>query len=65
MHEIKDMQIIKEAENKCLESLKKLKDYSDTEVAHMFADDALCLFLKEIGMDDIVIEYDKIDKWYA
>lgn len=37
----------------------------DPESAHVEADDILCDFLKNLGYEDIVIEYEKIDKWYS
>jgi hypothetical protein len=37
----------------------------DPESVHAEADDILCDFLKNLGYEDIVIEYEKIDKWYS
>ena len=37
----------------------------DTESAHGAADHILCQLLVELGLEDIVDEYDKINKWYA
>lgn len=45
-------------------SLQKLSE-DDPEIAHIEADDILCNFLKELGYADIVIEYEKIEKWFS
>jgi len=37
----------------------------DTEVAHSDADDILVGLLSEMGLDDIVHEWDRVKKWYA
>ena len=37
----------------------------DTECAHGDADSILCEFLIDLGYDDVVIEYSKIEKWFA
>jgi len=51
------------------EYIKKLKALqsieNDTESAHIDADDLLLDLLKDLGYDDVVKEYEKIDKWYA
>ncbi|WP_313266530.1 hypothetical protein [Sphingobacterium sp.] len=47
------------------QSLIDLQYNDDTEIAHIQADNILCQFLKELGYEDIVEEYDKIDKWYV
>jgi len=36
-----------------------------TEDAHINADNILCEILTKLGYDDIVKEFDKLDKWYA
>lgn len=43
--------------------LQQLSD--DPEVAHSIADDILCELLKSLGYEDVVIEWEQIDKWYA
>lgn len=48
-----------------LETLRKLVDDKDTEVAHIKADDILCRILLDLGYDEIVEAYDAVDKWYA
>ena len=37
----------------------------DEEDGHMEADDVLCKYLKELGHEEIVNEFNKINKWYA
>ena len=37
----------------------------DIEMDHIRADDVLCEILKTLGYEDVVIEYDAINKWYA
>ncbi|HDC4311279.1 TPA: hypothetical protein ACOEGN_001450 [Enterobacter kobei] len=37
----------------------------DVEMDHIRADDVLCEILKTLGYEDVVIEYDAINKWYA
>lgn len=45
--------------------LKELQGSNDPECAHASADGILCEILEALGYDEIVNEYDKIDKWYA
>lgn len=45
--------------------LKAEQNNPDTEVAHGNADDLLCDLLKQFGLNRLVEEYNKIDKWYA
>lgn len=50
------------------EAMTKLKleqASGDIEVAHCNADGVLCELLKSLGYDDVVAEWEKIDKWYA
>lgn len=51
--------------DQALEILKVAQEESDTEYAHIVADDALCWFLNSLGYRDVVEEYEKIKKWYA
>jgi hypothetical protein len=37
----------------------------DTEDAHWSADALLCELLKELGLEDVVSEWQEVDKWYA
>lgn len=48
-----------------LKKLRELRDNTDQEMAHVYADDVLCDLLKSLGYEDIVDEYENIDKWYA
>lgn len=45
--------------------LKQLQTINDTEYAHIEADDVLTDLLNELGYNDILDEYSKVDKWYA
>lgn len=48
-----------------INKLKILKDMSDKEIAHCNADDVICDLLKSLGYEDVIREFDEIDKWYA
>ena len=48
-----------------LEELIKLRYNSDTEDAHVRADDLLCDILEQLGEDEIVKAFQGIKKWYA
>ena len=37
----------------------------DTEIAHSDADDVLCALLDELGYGEVVVEYNKVSKWFA
>lgn len=45
--------------------LQEQQLHGDIERAHVEADDILCQLLVELGLEDVVAEFDKIDKWYA
>lgn len=50
------------------EAIKKLLEIQksvDIEIAHGDADDVLCDLLISLGYEDVVIEYNAIEKWYA
>ena len=47
------------------ERLIELQKEWDVEAAHSDADDILCDILKELGYNDIVEEFIKVEKWYA
>ena len=47
------------------QELITLQKLSDCEAAHVKADQILLDILLDLGYDDIVQEYEKIDKWYA
>lgn len=48
-----------------LEELKVIAKDTDTEVAHVDADDVLCQLLSDLGYNDVVMAYRQIGKWYA
>ena len=50
---------------KAIETLQMLQQSHDTELAHIDADDVLCELLKSLGYEDVVSEYQKVDKWFA
>jgi hypothetical protein len=45
--------------------LKRFQESGDTEAAHGDADEVLCKLLSALGYQDVVAEWEKIDKWYA
>lgn len=45
--------------------LREEQKNEDWEIAHSNADDILCKFLLSLGYEDIVREYNLINKWYA
>jgi hypothetical protein len=45
--------------------LKDCQTSGDTEATHSEADEVLCKFLIALGYQDIVDEWEKVDKWYA
>jgi len=48
-----------------IQCLKVEQVSRDTEVAHINADEVLCDLLESLGYEDVVAEYQKIDKWHA
>jgi len=48
-----------------LSELERFAKSSDTEGAHVDADQILCEFLKSLGYDDVVSAFNRIVKWYA
>jgi len=38
---------------------------SDTEEAHEIADDVLTTLLQQLGFNDVVELYERVEKWYA
>jgi hypothetical protein len=48
-----------------LQELAEWQACADTEVAHASANSVLCELLTALGFDDVVEQYNKIDKWYA
>lgn len=50
---------------KAIELLKQEQQNFDTEAAHAIADAILCELLNSLGYQDVVAEYNKVNKWYA
>lgn len=50
---------------KAIARLRELQKGHDTEADHINADGVLCRLLTEIGYQDVVDEWAKVDKWYA
>jgi hypothetical protein len=48
-----------------IDELKVQQKHKDPERAHENADEIICKFLKSLGYDDVVAEWDKVAKWYA
>ena len=48
-----------------IEKLRKLNELNDTEAEHILADDLLVEILIKLGYQDIVDEYERINKWYS
>ena len=47
------------------EQMKTLLDVWDVEEAHGKADDILCEALRQLGYNELVDLYEKVDKWYS
>ena len=45
--------------------LRQCQSYFDIEAAHEDADGVLTDLLTTLGYQDVVAEWEKIDKWYA
>lgn len=45
--------------------LKELQTGGDVEAEHSNADEVLCQLLNSLGYQDVVNEWNKVDKWYA
>jgi uncharacterized transporter YbjL len=50
--------------DKALIRLRRLQKSGDTECAHIAADGILCRLLENLGFEDVVDEYYKVEKWY-
>lgn len=57
--------LTKEQKDKFIKKLKELSNDNDTEISHITADNILCMILSLLDCDEIVEEYNKINKWYA
>lgn len=42
-----------------------VRSSKDEEFAHMKADKILCDLLVELGYEKVVVEYNKVGKWYS
>ncbi len=54
--------------NKAIEKLRECQNSGDTECAQLRfgeADDIICELLTSLGYQDVVKEYDLVDKWFA
>lgn len=51
--------------DKAIKELRDCQKPGDTEAAHSDADKALCKLLVALGYQDVVDEWEKVDKWYA
>lgn len=52
-------------EKEIVAKLQEFQEMGNTELAHIFADDLLCKFLKELGYEAVAVEFDKVPKWYS
>jgi len=48
-----------------IERLHELQGDGDPEATHAAADAVLCDLLRALGYEDVVGEWEKIEKWYA
>lgn len=48
-----------------IDRLKQEQANLDVEAAHSNADDVLLDLLKALGYEDVVDEWEKVEKWYA
>lgn len=48
-----------------IEELRKWQKSDDEEAAHINADGVLCDLLISLGYEDVVNEWEKVDKWYS
>lgn len=51
--------------NLALGMLAHIQTMNDQELAHVHADNVLTNLLRGLGFDDVVEEYNKVEKWYA
>ena len=56
---------ITEVSKPFIERLRNCQQSTDTEGAHVYADDVLTDLLKQLGYDEVVSEWEAVDKWYA
>lgn len=48
-----------------LQKLKECEQNSDTESAHGIADSVLCELLEDLGYEDVIFAYSKVNRWYS
>lgn len=48
-----------------IRQLKQAQENGDIESAHSKADYVLCALLAELGYQDVLDEWEKVEKWYA
>lgn len=48
-----------------IEELRKIQGTGDVEGYHIRADEILCELLSSLGLQDVVDEYNSVEKWYA
>ena len=56
---------IKDLDKKYAELIKLKCNNSDTEEDHIEADSIILELLEELSFNEVIEEYEKIDKWYA
>jgi len=58
---------LEEAKQKCIKELIKLQSNgdSDPKIAYIKADECVCDLLTKLGMEDVVMEYKKIHRWFG
>ena len=54
-----------ELKDKYINLMEKQTKGWDKEVEHVNADDLLCDLLEELGFEEVVEVYNKVEKWYA
>ena len=52
-------------ESEAIEALKKCQENKDIEKAHSDADEILCQLLIYLGCQEVVNQYEQVEKWYA
>jgi hypothetical protein len=50
---------------RAIKELKHAQKNRDVEAAHATADFVLCELLKALGYEDVVAEWEEVEKWYA
>ena len=55
----------KEWVEEAIRKLKQCQGSGDTEMQHSDADDILCELLSRLGYQEVVAEWQAVNKWYA